>query len=155
MNPPENTPNANVPFHRRRAPKRMLPVILLAVIAGTFALKIILPPHWQARLELKNTGTKPMTVVFRDKASVTKPGEIWKGDFRARDTITIYSGESATGPSHILTMPAKNPKPWTPSNSTAQHWTAEVNVDDPANIRVENRRYTEVTSPPSPWEPWP
>ena len=153
MNTPDNS--SATPFLKRRAPKWMLPVMLIAIIAGVFAIKIILPPHWHALLELKNTGTKAVTIVFKERSTVTKPGETWKGDFRASDAIIIHAGETTDAPSHTLTMPSKNPKPWTPTYSTVQHWTAEVNADTPANIRIENRRYTEVTMPPSPWEPWP
>lgn len=149
MNTPDHTPSS-----AGLAPRWMLPAILLVIIVGTLALKTILPPHWQAQLELKNTGTKPMTVVFKDRTTVTKPGEAWKGNFRAGDTISIASEQPATARFN-LQMPAKNPKPWTMSESTAQHWTAEVNADDPANIRVEKRVWTEVTNPPSPWVPWP
>jgi|GEM_PF-3029047 len=150
-----NTPDHPQSLLKKRYPKWMPAAVLLVIIAGVFALKMILPPHWHALLELKNTGTKAVTIVFKSRTTVTKSGETWKNEFRASDTIIIHAGESTDGPSHTLTMPAKNPKQWTPSYSTVQHWTAEVNADDPASIRVENRRYTEVTSPPSPWEPWP
>jgi hypothetical protein len=149
MNTQDNTPSSG-----RSATRWTLPVILITVIVGTLALKLLLPPHWHALLELKNTGTKPMTVVFKGRTTVTKPGEAWKGDFRAGDTISIASEQPASAWFN-LQMPTKNPKPWTMSESTAQHWTAEVNADDPANIRVEKRVWTEVTIPPSPWQPWP
>ncbi|MDZ4401796.1 hypothetical protein [Prosthecobacter sp.] len=155
MSTPDPTPASNIPFQPKRYPKWMPVAVVAAFLIGVFAIKMILPPQWHARLELKNTGTKAVTIVFKEQSTVTKPGEIWKGDFRASDTISIHAGESIHAPSHTLTMPAKNPKPWTPSHSIVQHWTADVNADDPQNIRIENRRYTEVTMPPSPWEPWP
>lgn len=155
MNTPDNTYASTTPLLKQRAPKWFTPVLLLAVIAGVFALKMILPPHWHALLELKNTGTKVVTIVFKGHSTLTKPGETWKREFRANDKITIHAGETTDAPAHTITMPAKNPKPWTISESTAQHWTAEVNADDPANIRVEKRQWTEVTNPPSPWQPWP
>ena len=153
MNTPDNTPASN-PSSARRASQLPLLVICISVIVGILALKFILPPHWHALLELKNTGTKPMSVLFQGRTTVTKPGEAWKGNFRAGDTISIASEQPASAWFN-LQMPAKNPKPWTMSESTAQHWTAEVNADDPANIRVEKRVWTEVTIPPSPSQPWP
>ncbi|MBL9116977.1 MAG: hypothetical protein JNJ83_18365 [Verrucomicrobiaceae bacterium] len=148
-----NTPASNS-SSTRRSPQWPLLVGCIAAIVGVLALKFILPPHWHALLELKNTGTKSMTVVFGEQTTVTKPGESWKGNFRAGDTISIASEESANAWFN-LQMPDKNPKPWTTAFSTAQHWTAEVNADDPANIRVEKRVWTEVTNPPSPLQPWP
>ncbi|MFN0077333.1 MAG: hypothetical protein ACKVY0_12750 [Prosthecobacter sp.] len=149
MNPSDH------PQSQKRYPKWMPIAVLAVFIVGVFAIKMILPPQWHALLELKNTGTKAVTIVFKDHSTVTKPGGTWKGEFRAGEIITISGSDPSANTWHNLQMPAKNPKPWTPSYSTVQHWTAEVNADDPASIRVENRRYTEVTMPPSPWEPWP
>lgn len=154
MNTPDDTAASNS-SSTRRSPQWPLLVGCIAVIAGVLALKFILPPHWHALLELKNTGTKSMTVVVGEQTTVTKPGETWKGNFRAGDVIAVHTADSDTAPRHEIVMPAKNPKPWTISESTVQHWTAEVNVDDPANIRVEKRVWTEATNPPSPWVPWP
>lgn len=155
MNTSDLTPAPDQPSLKKHAPKRMLLALLIAVIVGVTAIKMILPPQWHALLELKNTGTVPVTIVFRGKSTVTKPGETWKENFRASEIITISTDGSKANTWHNLQMPDHNPKPWTPSYSTVQHWTAEVNADDPRNIRVEKRRYTEVTVPPSPWEPWP
>lgn len=153
MNTPEHT--ATSPLLKRRAPRWMLPALLLAVIVGVTVLKVILPSHWHALLELKNTGTQPMTVVFKGRTTVIPSGLSWRGGFRAGDTITIHPAGGDPGTWHNIVMPAKNPKPWKINDSTVQHWTAEVSADDPANIRVEKRVWTEVTVPPSPWVPWP
>jgi hypothetical protein len=119
-----------------------------------FTAKMILPPRWQPDLHIKNTGTSAVVIVFKERASTTPPGEAWHNRFRAGDTLTVRAGQAPDAPAHTITLPARNPKPWT-LNPVMQRWTAEVNADDPKNIRFENRFFTEVSIPPSPLEPWP
>ena len=68
--------------------------------------------------------------------------------------LTLRAGEAVDAPSITIALPERNPKPWT-LNPIAQRWTAEVNADDPKNIRFENRRFEEIWSPPRASEPWP
>jgi hypothetical protein len=74
--------------------------------------------------------------------------------FSAGDTFTVRAGPAAAATAQTVSMPRKNPKPWS-LRPTAQRWTAEANADDPKNIRIENRRFEEISAPPSPSEPWP
>jgi hypothetical protein len=114
----------------------------------------ILPPRWHPDLKVKNTGTTAVMLDFKGLVAVIQPSETWRNRFYAGDTLTIRASESVDAPSLTVTLPERNPKPWT-LNSIAQRYTAEVNADDPANIRFENRRFEEIPSPPSPSEPWP
>ena len=83
-----------------------------------------------------------------------QPGQTWRNRFYGGDTLTLRAGEAVDAPSITIALPERNPKPWT-LNPIAQRWTAEVNADDPKNIRFENRRIEEIKAPPSLSEPWP
>lgn len=50
-----------------------------------------------------------------------------------------------------MTLPSTNPMP---GSTTAQRFTAEVNGDDPRDLRIENKVFVEVTDPPSTPKPW-
>lgn len=134
---------------------RFWPVAIVAVgIIPPLSFLWILPPRWHPDLEVKNTGMNAVTLVFKGGTFLSQPGQTWKNRFYPGDTITLRASESVDAPSRTVTLPERNPKPW-PHHPIAQRYTAEVNADDPQNIRFENRRFEEITSPPSPSEPWP
>jgi hypothetical protein len=127
-------------------------VVVMCVIP--ISLSVILPSRWRPQLDVKNVGTTAVTFSFAGHDFVTQPGESWHMRFSAGDTLTIRAGQGADAPSQTVKLPERNPKPWT-FNPIAQRYTAEVNADDPQNIRFENRRFEEISAPPSASEPWP
>ena len=136
--------------------KRILIGLAVALAATILAVIIIslLPPRWHPTLEVKNTGTNAVTLSYKGENFLSQPGQTWKMRFYGGETLTLRAGEAVDAPSITVTLPERNPKPWM-LNPIVQIWTAEVNADDPKNIRVENRRFEEVTSPRSASEPWP
>jgi hypothetical protein len=128
--------------------------VACAAVLAAIGINSILPPRWQPDLRIKNTGTSAVTVSFKGGDFAIQPGETWRNRFYGGDTVTIRAGEAFDAPARTVSLPERNPKPWT-FNPIAQVWTAEVNADDPANIRFENQRFEEVTAPPSQSEPWP
>jgi hypothetical protein len=135
----------------RKTAVRWIMIALIPIVA-ILATKALRPAEWRPDLHLTNTGKSAVTVLYHDQTFMTQPGETWRKRVRAGDTITVRSGTAADAPSATLTFPARNPKP---DNSIAQRWTADVNADDPKNIRFDNRLYAEVTEPPTKPEPWP
>lgn len=131
-----------------------LVIAVCVAVAAAIGILWILPPRWQPDLRIKNTGTSAVTVSFKGGNFAIQPGETWRNRFYGGDTLTIRAGEAADAPARAVSLPERNPKPWT-FNPVAQIWTAEVNADDPANIRFENQRFEEVTQPSSQSEPWP
>jgi hypothetical protein len=127
-------------------------VVLMGVIP--FILLVILPSRWRPQLDVKNVGTTAVTFSFEGHDFVTEPGQSWHMRFSAGDTLTIRARQDGDAPSQTVKLPERNPKPWT-FNPIAQRYTAEVNADDPQNIRFENRRFEEISAPPSASEPWP
>jgi hypothetical protein len=153
MNSQDDTPAANLP--RRMHPVlKLIPVVALAAVILAIIINSILPPRWHPTLEVENTGTNAVTISFRGEAFLCRPGQTWHMRFYGGDTLTLSADEAVDHPSFTITLPDRNPKPWT-FNPIAQRWTADVNADDPKNIRFENRRFEEVSSPPSASEPWP
>lgn len=155
MSIPENAP-ATVPSRRVNIINNAITGVIVSVSAIVLAVIVtsILPSRWHPQLNVKNTGTKPVTFSFKGGTFVTQPGQTWSNSFYGGDTLTIHAGGDANAPSITVPLPAGNPKSWS-FNPIAQHWTAEVNADDPQNIRFENRRYVEITAPPSEPQPWP
>jgi len=123
-------------------------IVALVAVAIAVAVPTILPPRWRPQLGVKNTGTNAVTFAFKGENFVSQPGQTWEMRFSAGDTLTVRAGQAADAPSQTLKLPERNPKPWS-LNPTVQRWTAEVNADDPKNIRFENRRYEEITAPPT------
>jgi hypothetical protein len=105
-------------------------------------------------LEIKNTGKNAVTLAFKGESFECLPAQTWHMRFSGGDTLAVRASQPADASATTVMLPARNPKPWT-LNPIAQRSTAEVNADDPNNIRVENRRFEEVSAPPSPSEPWP
>ena len=153
MNTQHDTPAANPP-RRMHLVLKLIPVVALAAIILAGIITYILPPRWHPTLEVKNTGTNDVTLSFKGETFVCQPGQTWHMRFYGGDTLTLRAGEAVDAPSITIALPERNPKPWT-LNPIAQRWTAEVNADDPNNIRFENRRFEEISSPPSASEPWP
>ena len=155
MSIPENAP-ATVPSRRINNINNAITgtIVALSAIVLAIIVNTILPPRWHPQLSITNTGTKPVTYSFKGETFVSQPGEIWHMRFYGGDTLVVRTNGDANAPSIIVTLPASNPKPWT-LNPIVQRWTADVNADDPQNIRFENRRYVEITAPPSEPQPWP
>lgn len=150
MNSP---PAPNHPPGKTRNWMLTIGVAFVAIVIG-ISVNLILPPRWRPQLDFKNTGTNAVTLTYKSHDSVVPPGQSWHTRFSAGDTITIRVGEAAEATAMTVPLPDRNPRPWT-LNPIAQRWTAEVNADDPKNIRFENRRFEEITAPPSASEPWP
>lgn len=153
MNTQDDIPAANSP-HRMHPVLKLIPVVALAAIIIASVTVYILPPSWHPTLEVKNTGTNSVTLQFKGESFVCQPGQTWHMRFYGGDSLMLRASEAVDAPSITIALPARNPKPWT-LNPIAQRWTAEVNADDPKNIRFENRRFEEVSSPRSASEPWP
>ncbi|MBL9177731.1 MAG: hypothetical protein JNM65_06690 [Verrucomicrobiaceae bacterium] len=149
MNPQDNT-TANSQPTRSNATRWV--IIALIPIVAILAVKLLRPAEWRPDLHLTNTGKSPVTVLYHDQTGTIQPGETWRRRVRAGETISVRPGTAADAPSAALAMPARNP---TSDNSISQRWSADVNADDPKNIRFENRLYAEVTEPPTQPKPWP
>ena len=149
----DSTP-APTPSPFTKANLKLGAIIALVVVVIAVAVPTILPPRWKPDLEVKNTGTNAVTIAFKGGTFVTPPGESWRNFFFAGDTLTVRASQPADAPAQTLKLPERNPKPWS-LNPTVQRWTAEVNADDPKNIRFENRRWEEITIPQRPSQPWP
>lgn len=152
MSTQDLTPGPNPP--RRTKPALWFGGMAILICAAVIISQWVLPSRWRPQLEVKNTGTNAVTISFkgyRGGPFVTQPGETWHMRFSAGDTLNLQAGD---GPAQTIQLPARNPKPWS-LHPIAQRWTAEVNADDPKNIRLENRRFEEISSPPSAAEPWP
>ena len=136
----------------KTAVRWLIVAIIPIAIVTFFVTRALLPAEWRPDLHLTNTGKSAVTVLYHDQTSTTQPGETWRTRVRAGDTITVRAGTAADAPSATLTFPARNPKP---DSSIAQRWSADVNADDPKNIRFENRLYAEIAEPPAKPERWP
>jgi hypothetical protein len=132
----------------------VVPVVASVAVIAAIIFGYILPPRWHPTLEVRNTGTKAVTIGFKGETFVAQPGKTWHMRFYGGDTLTLRAGDAVDAPSITVSLPGSNPKPWS-RNPIAQRWTADVNADDPTNIRFENRRFEEVASPPAASEPWP
>lgn len=152
---PGSTNDPQPPSQPKRSgfnwPLGLIPVAALLIF---LTVKMLLPPEWRPQLDIKNTGAVPVVITLRNESITTEPGRTWSGRFRAGDVLTIKAAQPADAPAQTIDLPKRNPKPWS-WNPIVQHWTAEVNADDPKNIRFENRSFREVTNPQSPAEPWP
>lgn len=151
---PASKPEKTAPLTSRKVRTGILMLVTLCAILP-ISLALLLPSGWRPQLDIRNTGAKPARVVFNERTEVIAPGQSWSQRFSAGDSLTVAAGEGPDNlPGRAVPLPRQNPKPWS-FNPIAQRYFAEVNADDPANIRVENLRYEEITAPPAKPEPWP
>lgn len=153
MSTPDSTP-APTPSPFTKSNLKLCAILALVSLVIAVAVPAILPPRWRPQLGVKNTGTNAVAFSFKGELFVSQPGQTWQMRFSAGDTLTVRASQPADAPALTVKMPERNPKAWT-FQPIVQRWTAEVNADDPKNIRFENRRWEEVTSPQQPSQPWP
>ncbi|MEQ2007713.1 MAG: hypothetical protein ABMA26_13030 [Limisphaerales bacterium] len=153
MSTPDSTP-APTPSPFTKSNLKLCAILALVSLVIAVAVPTILPPRWRPQLGVKNTGTNAVAFSFKGEHFVSQPGQTWQMRISAGDTLTVRAAQPPDAPALTVKMPERNPKPWS-RNPIVQRWTAEVNADDPKNIRFENRRWEEITVPQRPSQPWP
>ena len=56
------------------------------------------------QLDIKNSGTTPITVVHRGNTIVIAPGQTWHFRFWPGDSATLHAGETVAAPSRTVTL---------------------------------------------------
>lgn len=87
---------------------------------------------YRPQLDIKNSGSIPITVVHRGETLVIRPGQTWHLRFSENDPMRLHAGESVAAPSRTISLERRGMEPGMLSTVPV-----EVRVEGTSNIVFE------------------
>ena len=111
----------------------LLQWLLIGCITSTLTLFAVRRFNaFRPQLDIKNSGSIPITVVHRGDTLVIGPGQTWHLRFSQNDPMTLHAGESVAAPSRTISLERRGME-----SGMLSRVPVEVRVEGTTNIVFE------------------